>query len=135
MRIYYFSPLSFPFSSTNLCLAWSSTTDNINHCKSWVLLNPIQVCLLISTRLNYYFVRPNLDFISERREVVVAYFDRCVCICLRWEELVFLIKLIVISAKHSVLVQNLNCRDLLCTASCNEDVIRHWKTQGISPTH
>ena len=32
----------------------------------------------------------------------------------RLEELVFLIELVLISAKHSVLGQNWNCRELLC---------------------
>ena len=60
--------------------------------------------------LSYYFVKANLDFISK----VVADFDRYICICLRWEELVFLIELVVISAQNSVLAQSWNCKEFLC---------------------
>ena len=66
--------------------------------------------------LCYYFSKAKLDFISG---------DRCICICLRWEELVFLIELVVISAEHSVLVQNWNCRELLC-ASPELVLVFYW---------
>ena len=69
-------------------------------------------CLLIPSRFSYYFVKANVDFISEGSG---GLWWRILMHLYMFEEREIIISdRIKISAKHSVLVQNWNCGELLC---------------------
>ena len=65
-RIYYLSSLTFPFPSKISCLAWSSTRHHSLQISSYFEAYT-SYCLLIQTRLSYFFFKANLVFISEAR--------------------------------------------------------------------